>query len=367
MIRQDRGNVMAILFISTQDSIHGQSETLLVSLKMRNIGFYFACLENSHNAGFASANSFNFKEIATNGIMQYFSLKKYVAGNFITHIHVFDHKALRLALWLKRRFPAVKIIGEWHERLLGEENFSLNKENAYLYALTQNKFEVFFCSSPELSAFLGKTYNMQHTVALLPYLSFSANAQETPLFQKKDRVFTYFFHSYCEQRADIEIVFQAVKQLMQENSGQKPYFFACLEKTEDIAPSLALARELGVSDRMVIADKSFFNVFYPLADCVLCASTAGEGDYVMLHKAWYDEKAVIASDLFVHTKFVLSDSLDCALLYPRDDVSSLCKCMQKVLQDSELREQLLKGGKQKILQITANLLVNRYLQKLNLL
>ncbi len=324
MIRQDRGNVMAILFISTQDSIHGQSENLLVSLKMRNIGFYFACLENSHNAGFASANSFNFKEIATNGIMQYFSLKKYVAGNFITHIHVFDHKALRLALWLKRRFPAVKIIGEWHERLLGEENFSLNKENAYLYALTQNKFEVFFCSSPELSAFLGKTYNMQHTVAVGADVCFFGNPPGTPV----------------------------------ENSGQKPYFFACLEKTEDIAPSLALARELGVSDRMVIADKSFFNVFYPLADCVLCASTAGEGDYVMLHKAWHDEKAVIASDLFVHTKFVLSDSLDCALLYPRDDVSSLCKCMQKVLQDSELREQLLKGGKQKILQITANLLIS---------
>ncbi len=95
---------MAILFISTQDCIHKQSQNLLVSLKQRDVDYLFMCLENSGNAGFASTQFVPFFEIHASGLIQYFIVKKYLKNHSVSHIHVFDEKALRLALRLKKSF-----------------------------------------------------------------------------------------------------------------------------------------------------------------------------------------------------------------------------------------------------------------------
>lgn len=364
---------MAILFISTGECIHKQSQNLLVSLKARDVDFLFVCPENSQNAGFASAQFMQFKEIAGNGLMQYFTLKKYVKMHAVTHIHAFDENALKLALWLKKSFPALKIVGDWHERVQIEQENNLNKskEYPYLKALVKNKFDEFFCTSPGLYNLLTKQYNLQNTLEILPYFPFSFSTAEPvrkKAYLKKDtQKFVYFFHSYCEHAVDKEIVFAAIKQLCLEENADKLYFFVCLEKGEEIPDTLALAEEMAITAHMVLIDKQYFEVFYALADCVICASSEGEGDYAMIHGAWNDEKVLISSDLAAHTKFILSDSVDCALLYPHDDANSLCKCMQKVLNDSKLRQNLVAGGRQKVQQNIANLIVNRYLRKINLL
>lgn len=364
---------MAILFISTQDCIHKQSQNLLVSLKQRDVDYLFMCLENSGNAGFASTQFVPFFEIHANGLMQYFIVKKYLKNHSVSHIHVFDEKALRLALRLKKSFPAIKIVGDWHERVLtdGEVKTINKKEYPYLTALTKNKFDAFFCTSPVLCNFLGKTYTLQHTIEILPYFPFSFTTIE-PIrkktsLKKDEHTFVYFFHTYCEHRVDRETVFQAMKQICEEEDPDLFYFFVCLEKSEEISDALAMAEEMGITRNLVLLDKKYFEPFYALADCVLCASSEGEGDYAMIHGAWNDKKVLIASDLTSHTKFVLSDSVDCALLYPHDDASSLCKCMRKVLHDTKLRAVLVEGGKQKVHQNIANLIVNRYLKKLKLL
>lgn len=365
---------MAILFVSTTDCIHKQSQNLLVSLKKRDVDFMFVCLENSGNAGFASAQFVPFYEMQPNGLMQYFTLKKYLKNHKVTHIHAFDEKALRLALWLKRSFPAIKIIGDWHERVLKAEqeiNLAKNKEYPYLTDLTKNKFDAFFCTSPVLCHFLAKNYNLQNTLEILPYFPFSFSTTEPvrkkSALKKDEQKFVYFLHSWCEHFADIEIVFQAMKQLCLEENPENFYLFVCLEKDEAIAKVLALAEEMEIAPNLVLIGKQYFEPFYALADCVLCADSEGEGDYAMIHGAWNDEKVLIASDLTAHTKFVLSDSVDCALLYPHDDAFSLFKCLRKTLQDAKLRAVLIDGGRQKVHQNIANLIVNRYLKKINLL
>ncbi len=274
---------------------------------------------------------------------------------------------------LKKLFPAIKIVGDWHERVLtdGEVKIIKKKEYPYLTALTKNKFDAFFCTSPALCHFLGKTYTLQNTIEILPYFPFSFTTIEPirkkTFFKKDEHRFVYFFHSYCEHAVDREIVFQAIRQINEEEDSGLFYFFVCLEKSEEISDSLVMAEEMGITDNLVLLDKKYFEPFYALADCVLCASSEGEGDYAMIHGAWNDKKVLIASDLTSHTKFVLSDSVDCALLYPHDDASSLCKCMRKVLHDTKLRTVLVEGGKQKVHQNIANLIVNRYLKKLKLL
>lgn len=365
---------MGILFISTADCIHKQSQNLLVSLKKRDVDFMFVCLENSGNAGFASSQFIPFYEMPANGIMQYLALKKYLKNHAVSHVHVFDEKALRLAKWLKKSFHALKIIGDWHERVLpaGEEiNLNKNKEYPYLTALIKNKFDAFFCTSPALCHYLGKDYNLQNTLEILPYFPFSFSTLEPtrkkPYLKKDEQKFVYFLHSWCEYFADIEIVFGAMKQLCLEENPDQFYFFVCLEKSEAIPKVLALAEEMEIAGNLVLIGKEYFEPFYALADCVLCADSEGEGDYAMIHGAWNDEKVLIASDLTAHTKFVLSDSVDCALLYPHDDAFSLFKCMRKVLHDTKLRAVLLDGGRQKVHQNIANLIVNRYLKKINLL
>lgn len=365
---------MAILFISTEDFIHKQSQNLLVSLKERDVDFMFVCLENSNNAGFASAQFIPFYEMQTNGLMQYFTLKKYLKNHAVSHLHVFDEKALRLALWLKKSFHSLKIAGDWHERVLKadeELNLVKNKEYPYLTALAKNKFDAFFCTSPALCHFFGKNYDLQNTIEILPYFPFSFSTAEPtrkkPYLKKDEQKFVYFLHSYCEHFADIEIVFQAMKQLCLEENPEQFYFFVCLEKGEAVPKVLAFAEEMEITNNLVLLDKQYFEPFYALADCVLCADSEGEGDYAMIHGAWNDGKVLIASDLTAHTKFVLSDSVDCALLYPHDDAFSLFKCMRKILQDTKLRAVLLDGGREKVHQNIANLIVNRYLKKLNLL
>lgn len=364
---------MAILFISTKECIHKQSQNLLASLKERDVDFLFVCPENSQNAGFASAQFIPFKEIAGNKLMQYFSLKKYVKLHAISHIHVFDEDALKLALWLKKSFPALKIVGDWHERIeiSSENNLAKSKKYPYLKALVKNKFDAFFCTSPGLHTFLTKSFSLQHTLEILPYFPFSFSGIEPirkKAWLKKDaQKFVFFLHSYCEYFADIELVFSAIKQLCLEEHVENIYLFVCLEKMDEIPRILARAEEMAVTDNLVLMDKEYFEPFYALADCVICADSEGEGDYAMLHGAWNDEKVLIASDLAAHTKFVLSDSVDCALLYPHDDANSLCKCMQKAFHDSALRQKLIAGGKQKVQQNIANMIVNRYLRKLNLL
>ncbi len=264
-------------------------------------------------------------------------------------------------------------MGDWHERVLtdGEVKIIKKKEYPYLTALTKNKFDAFFCTSPALCHFLGKTYTLQNTIEILPYFPFSFTTIEPirkkTFFKKDEHRFVYFFHSYCEHAVDREIVFQAIRQINEEEDSGLFYFFVCLEKSEEISDSLVMAEEMGITDNLVLLDKKYFEPFYALADCVLCASSEGEGDYAMIHGAWNDKKVLIASDLTSHTKFVLSDSVDCALLYPHDDASSLCKCMRKVLHDTKLRTVLVEGGKQKVHQNIANLIVNRYLKKLKLL
>ncbi len=364
---------MAILFISTGECIHKQSQNLLASLKERDVDFLFVCPENSQNAGFASAQFIPFKEIAGNSLIQYFFLKKYVRQHAISHVHAFDENALKLALWLKKSFPALRIVGDWHERveISQENNLQKSKEYPYLKALVKNKFDTFFCTSPGLYTLLGKQYALQNKLEILPYFPFSFTTIE-PIRKKaclaKDpQKFVYFLHSYCEYFVDIEIVFAAIKQFFLTEHAENVYFFVCLEKSEEMQRTLALAEEMAITDHLVLIDKEYFEVFYALADCVICADSEGEGDYAMLHGAWNDEKVLIASDLAAHTKFVLSDSVDCALLYPHDDAHSLCKCMQKAKGDNELRQKLIAGGKQKVQQNIANMIVNRYLRKLNLL
>lgn len=364
---------MAILFISTAECIHKQSQNLLTSLKERDVDFLFMCPENSQNAGFASSQFIPFKEISGNKLMQYFNLKKYMKLHAVSHIHVFDENALSLALWLKKSFPAVKIVGDWHERieLSQENNLTKSKEYPYLKALVKNSFDAFFCTSPGLHTLLTKQYNLQNKLEILPYFPFSFSTLE-PLrkkawLEKNEQKFVFFLHSYCEYFVDIEIVFAAIKQFCLAENVENVYFFVCLEKTEEIQRTLALAEEMSVTNTLVLIDTQYFEPFYALADCVICADSEGEGDYAMLHGAWNDEKVLIVSDLAAHTKFVLSDSVDCALLYPHDDANSLCKCMQKAISDSELRRRLVAGGKQKVQQNIANLIVNRYLHKLNLL
>lgn len=365
------GEFMSLLFLSTKDFIHGQSEKLLVSLKQKNVSFCFACPENSSNAGFASARAFDFLELPKNGVMRFFALKKYISLHKIVHIHVFDQKALRLALWLKKIFPYLKIAGEWHGRVLNGSQQNIKKDNPYLYALTKGKFGTFFCSSPELAHYLGRTYRLQSRIGVLPYVSDFGNTVSS--LEKESLPFVFFLHSYCENEADLAIALEAMGQLVRETrppaalDGRKArvLFFVCLENTQYVSRVLELAEQHGVLDCLVCTDTGFFETFYPLCDSVLCVSSDGEGDYPMIHRAWHDGKVLVASDLAVHTKFILSDSMDCALLYPRDDAASLCKCMHKVLQDGGLRRQLVLGGKNKAGRDLLGVMAAEYLKKLS--
>lgn len=362
---------MALLFLSTENTIHGQSEKLLVSLKLKEISFCFACPENSRNAAFASARAFEFLELPENGVMRFFALKKYISRHRVAHIHVFDPKALRLALWLKKFFPALKIAGDWHERVLNGPQQRIKKDNPYLYALTKGKFSAFFCSSPELGHYLGKTYAMQNRIGILPYIPEYGNT--VSCLGKNQQAFVFFLHSFCENETDLPIALEAMGRLVREalspaaeNGGYaRVLFFVCLENTQYVPRVLELAEQHGVLDFLVCTDTGFFDVFYPLCDSVLCVSSDGEGDYPMIHKAWHDGKVLVASDLAVHTKCILSDSMDCALLYPRDDAASLCKCMHKVLQDGGLRRQLVLGGKNKAGRDLLAVMAAEYLKKLS--
>lgn len=354
---------MAILFLSTRQILHNQSKNLLVSLKSKDFPFCFACPENSLNAGFASACALAFSELPENGFMRFLAVKKYVRQNGVTHIHVFDENALKLARRVKLFVPGLQIVGDWHDRLMNGAEMNI-KKYPYLQAFAKGRFDVFFCSSPELFQYLGRTCGGQERLGLLPFVpEFSAASSR---LEKDPQVFGFFLHSYCENDRDLPLVLQAVQKVLQEPCGRKLCFFLCAEKTECVAQILGLAQEYGIEDRIVCADKSFFSVFYPLCDSVLCASSDGEGDYSMIYRAWHDGKMLIASDLGVHTKFVLSDSMDCALLYPRDDAASLAKCMQKILSDGVLCRQLAAGGKEKAGQNLAEILAEEYLKKLNL-
>lgn len=356
---------MSVLFLSTRNSLHFQSQNLLVSLKLKDVPFCFACPENSVNAGFASARSFCFWEFPKNSLVRFFAVKNYVKKNRITHIHVFDEEALKLARMVKKFVPGLCIAGDWHERVLDGTEQNLKKNNPYLYAFVKGKFDVFFCTSPELASFLGKTFKLQNKLGVLPYIpEFTPSSS---LLSKKTQAFGFFLHSYCERESDMRIALDAVSGLVREETDRDLFFVFCLEKTSCAEKVLALAEEYGVADKLVCADRDFFGVFYPLCGSVLCVSSDGEGDYSMIYRAWHDSKVLIASDLSVHTKFILSDSMDCALLYPRDDSVSLCKCMQKVLQDKGLFEHLLCGGRQKAGQNLSDMLAREYLKKLNLM
>ena len=187
---------MAILFISTGECIHKQSQNLLVSLKARDVDFLFVCPENSQNAGFASAQFMQFKEIAGNGLMQYFTLKKYVKMHAVTHIHAFDENALRLALWLKKSFPALKIVGDWHERVQIEQENNLNKskEYPYLKALVKNKFDEFHESD-----YIESTHIIESSARLLKEYC-EENVSIVIVTNKKETIakkcLSYFFPSY---------------------------------------------------------------------------------------------------------------------------------------------------------------------------
>lgn len=354
---------MALLFLSTKNSVHGQSEKLLTALKRKEVSFCFACPENSRNAGFASARAFEFLELPGNRIMQFFALKKYIRRHAVTHLHVFDEKALGLALWLRRFFPVLKIVGDWHERVLNGAELRLKKDNPYLFALTKGKFNVFFCSSPELGLYLGRTFNLQNRIGILPFIPQVRGGSSC--LGKNPQAFSFFLHSFCEQENDLTIAFEAAAKLAaDENAKGSVFFFVCLEKTQCVQRALELAEQYGVQDVCVCADKTFFDVFYPLADSVLCVSSDGEGDYSMICKAWHDGKALIASDLAVHTKFILSDSMDCALLYPRDDAASLYKCMHKVFADEALRGRLVRGGRRKAGKDLLETMAGEYLKKI---
>lgn len=354
---------MSILFFSTRQTLHTQSKNLLVSLKSKDFPFCFACLENSLNAGFASARAFAFLEMPDNGFMQFLAVKKYVRQNGVTHVHVFDEKALKLARRVKLFVPGLKIVGDWHDRVLNGAELNI-KKYPYLHAFAKGKYDVFFCSSPELFLHLGKIGGRQDSLGMLPYIPEIAPASS--LLSKNPRVFGFFLHSFCENSRDLPLVLQAVQNVLQQAHEKELCFFLCVEKTECVEKILGLAQESGIADKLVCADKAFFSVFYPLCDSVLCASSDGEGDYCMIYRAWHDGKTLIASDLGVHTKFILSDSVDCALLYPRDDAASLAKCMLKILSDKALCKQLAAGGKQKADQNLADVLAEEYLKKLNL-
>lgn len=354
---------MGILFLTTQNSLHKQDENLLVSLKMQDFPMVFACLENSLTASFASSQSIHFFELTENSLAQFFRLKKCIKEEKITHIHVFDEKALRLALWLKKCFLFLKIVGSWHERTLTGGEPSIKKDNPYLYALVRNKFDFFFCTSPELNYFLGKS-NMQQKIGLLPFVPVLKQTRSCLLKPEEKETYLFFVHSYCEQETDRQIAFEAFLNVLAER--ENICLVMCFEKEGWVQSSLEYAQEQMLASKCVFIDKEFFETFYPLADCVLCCSTDGEGDYPMLFQAWAEEKVLIASDLSVHTKFVLADSNACALLYPRDDAAALSKCMLKAMQEKELCAELRRNGKNKVKNNVIGQIAQSYLAKLNL-
>ncbi len=360
-----RGNNV-ILFISTKNSIHEQSQKLLLALLREHLPIHFACLANSENASFASANSMAFSELTQNGIIEYFTLRKLVRELKATHLHVFDEKAAKLAWYLKKSFPFLRIIGDWHNSIDFIHANPLTKENPYLYAFEKDKIDVLFASSPEFVNFLQRQKNMGR-VGYLSHVPMFEKYQDSSLDKvSADEVFTFYTEINCSEESGFLYVLNAMQELSYEQDIQKYRLILCVENSTQVNIVLEQAEKLGVTQQIIICDRKNKAVFFSLADAIICSSCDGEGDYKMLFLAWYKKVALIASDLSVHTKFVLSDSTTCALLYPRDDAHALAKNMVKIMKNSSLRSDIILQGAEKVKRDVLERVAADYMKKLHL-
>ena len=195
-----------ILFISTTDSIHEQSQKLMLALQLEHLPIYFACLENSQNASFASANSIAFSELSQNGIMEYFALRKLIRELKVTHIHVFDEKAVKLATYLKKSFPFLRIIGDWHDKIDFIRTNPLSKDIPYLYAFAKDKIDVLFASSPEFVNFLQRQKSLSR-VGYLSYVPMFEKYQDSTLDKTTpEEVFTFYTEINCSEESGFNYV-----------------------------------------------------------------------------------------------------------------------------------------------------------------
>lgn len=355
-----------ILFLSTTNSIHEQSQKLMLALQVEHLPICFACLENSQNASFASANSIAFTELSQNGIMEFFALRKLIRELKVTHLHVFDEKAVKLASYLKKSFPFLRIIGDWHEQIDFIHTNPLTKENPYLYTFAKDKIEVLFASSPEFVNFLQRQKNLSR-VGYLSYVPMFENYQDSTLDKANpEDIFTFYTEINCSEESSYLFVLNAIKELYLEENIQKFRLILCVENTKQIEIVREKAEEIGVLANIVVCDKLNKALFFSLADAIICSSCDGEGDYKMLFLAWHKKVAIIASDLSVHTKFVLSDSTTCALLYPRDDSLALEKNMIKLMKDEKLRSDIILQGSEKVKKDVLERLAADYMKKLHL-
>lgn len=106
---------------------------------------------------------------------------------------------------------------------------------------------------------------------------------------------------------------------------------------------MALAEELGVADRVLFPGQVQMAPWYAAADLAVSASRS-EGLPFNIMEAMYCGLPVVASRVKGHTD--LLEESEAGLLYPYGDWAACAGCIQELLQDRELAEQMGERGRQ---------------------
>lgn len=106
---------------------------------------------------------------------------------------------------------------------------------------------------------------------------------------------------------------------------------------------MALAEELGVADRVLFPGQVQMAPWYAAADLAVSASRS-EGLPFNIMEAMYCGLPVVASRVKGHTD--LLEESGAGLLYPYGDWAACAGCIQELLQDRELAEQMGERGRQ---------------------
>lgn len=108
---------------------------------------------------------------------------------------------------------------------------------------------------------------------------------------------------------------------------------------------MALARELGLEDRVLFPGQVRMAPWYGAADLAVSASRS-EGLPFNIMEAMYYGLPVVASRVKGHTD--LLEESGAGLLYPYGDWAACAGCVQDLLLDPELREQMGERGRQTV-------------------
>ncbi len=362
---------MSILFLGTEDNINEQDLCLMQALAKEETPFMYACSQNSSMVNALSSLDILVWEMPTSGWERFMVLKKIIKQKEISYVHVLDENAFNFAKKLKT-FGRLKfkILAGHHGLInLNGSRSQIANTSFSIKAIFSKKITKLFVSSPSLYAFLQKFDSVQAHVTFLPFVPnkmiFDQKSFQCLAIPNPNERFIFLVDTEYEKDSGFDVLFQAIENLknLAKNYSFEIRVLGQGSKLDEIMEKAESLDVLSLFSFFTNCDKS---VFYASSHALICPAIDNEGNFHSIIRGWQANLPIISSDLSAYTKILLSgQGSQSAMIYPKDSPEVLAKSLLQIMQDEELRNNLVETGKKMLVDYDLSLLHKNYMQAVN--